>query len=311
MGMLVEGTWKTGDFPKDEEGRFVRQATTFRGRVAEGGEHPPEAGRYHLYISWACPWAHRTAILRRVKGLEDAVSLSSVDAFMGEDGWTFSGDFPDPLFGLSHLRDVYTKADPEYTGRVTTPVLWDKETNAIVNNESREILRMLDHEFGDLANDADFCPPDLEDDVERVLDEIYDPINNGVYRSGFARTQSAYEEAVTELFEALDYWENVLGEQRYLCGDRVTEADWAMFTTLVRFDAVYHGHFKCNVRRIVDYENLWGYVRDLYQYPGVSETVFLEHIKRHYYSSHESVNPTRIVPVGPEIDFTTPHGRGG
>lgn len=311
MGMLVEGTWKTGDFPKDGEGRFVRSSTTIRDRITADGSsgHPPEAGRYHLYISWACPWAHRTAILRKVKGLEDAISLSSVDAVMGGDGWTFSGDFPDPLFGMSHLRDVYTKADPEYTGRVTTPVLWDKETGSIVNNESREIIRMLDHEFGDLSNDTDFCPPGLEDDVERTLDEIYEPINNGVYRSGFAQSQSAYEEAVGELFDALDRWEEVLGWQRYLCGDRITEADWAMFTTLVRFDAVYHGHFKCNVRRIVDYPNLWGYARDLCQYPGVADTVFLGEIKTHYYSSHESINPTRIVPAGPEIDFTTPHNR--
>ena len=311
MGMLVEGAWKTGDLPKDGEGRFVRSSTTIRDRITADGSsgHPPEAGRYHLYVAWACPWAHRTAILRKVKGLEDIVSLSSVDAFMGGDGWTFSGDFPDPLFAMSHLRDVYTKADPEYTGRVTTPVLWDKETGSIVNNESREIIRMLDHEFGGLSNDTDFCPPGLEDDVERTFDEIYEPINNGVYRSGFAQSQSAYEEAVGELFDALDHWEGILGNQRYLCGDRITEADWAMFTTLVRFDAVYHGHFKCNVRRIVDYPNLWGYARDLYQYPGVADTVFLGEIKTHYYSSHESVNPTRIVPVGPEIDFTTPHGR--
>ncbi|MGH3089489.1 MAG: glutathione S-transferase family protein [Rubrobacteraceae bacterium] len=311
MGMLVEGTWKTGDVPKDEEGRFVRQATTFRGRISADGSSGfvAEAGRYHLYVAWACPWAHRTAILRKVKGLEDATSLSSVQPFMGSEGWTFSEDFPDPLFGMSHLSDIYVKADPEYTGRVTTPVLWDRETNSIVNNESREIIRMLDHEFGEISNDKDFCPPDLEGEVERVLDEIYEPINNGVYRSGFARTQGAYDEAVTELFDALDRWEDVLSTQRYLCGDRVTEADWAMFTTLVRFDAVYHGHFKCNVRRIVDYPNLWGYLRDLYQCPGVSETVFLDQIKTHYYSSHETVNPTRIVPKGPVIDFTTPHGR--
>lgn len=315
MGMLVEGRWKTGEFPKDEEGRFVRQKTTFRGRITADGSsgHPAEAGRYHLYISWACPWAHRTAILRTVKGLEEAISLSSVEPYMGKDGWTFSaeGEFADPLFGESHLRDIYVRADPDATGRVTTPVLWDKETGEIVNNESREIIRMLDHEFEELASGPDFCPPDLEDEIERVLDEIYEPVNNGVYRAGFATTQAAYEEAVTELFEALDRWEDVLGGRRYLCGDRITEADWAMFTTLVRFDAVYHGHFKCNIRRIVDYPNLWGYVRDLYAYPGVAETVRLDQIKKHYYTSHESVNPTRIVPVGPAIDFATPHGREG
>lgn len=313
MGMLVEGRWETGAFPKDAEGRFVRQKTTFRERVTVDGSsgHPAEAGRYHLYIAWACPWAHRTAIMRKVKGLEDAISLSSVEPFMGEDGWTFSadGEFSDPLFSEGHLRDIYVKAAPDVTGRVTTPVLWDKETGTIVNNESREIIRMLDHEFIGIANDTDFCPPDLEPDVERALDEIYEPINNGVYRSGFATTQAAYEEAVTDVFDALDRWEDVLGEQRYLAGDRVTEADWAMFATLVRFDAVYHGHFKCNIRRIVDYPNLWGYLRELYQYPGVAETVRLDQIKTHYYSSHETVNPTRIVPKGPAIDFTTPHDR--
>jgi glutathionyl-hydroquinone reductase len=248
-----------------------------------------------------------------LEGLEGAISLSSVEPHMGDDGWTFSdrgGRYPDPLYGARFLREIYLKADPAYTGRVTPPVLWDTERETIVSNESREIINMLDTEFGDFATlEADFYPGDLREEIEATLDELYEPVNNGVYRSGFATTQSAYEEAVTELFEALDRWEDVLGERRFLCGDRITLADWAFFTTLVRFDAVYHGHFKCNVRRVVDYPNLWGYLRDLYQRPGVAATVDLDHIKHHYYTSHESINPTRIVPAGPAIDFTGPHGR--
>ncbi|HET7479373.1 MAG TPA: glutathione S-transferase family protein, partial [Rubrobacteraceae bacterium] len=272
-----------------------------------------EAGRYHLYIAWACPWAHRTAIMRKLKGLEDAIGLSAVGSFMGDDGWAFydePGVIPDTVNGAHYLREVYAKADPEYTGRVTTPVLWDKETGTIVNNESREIIRMLDTEFGEFSTTgADYCPDGLRDEIDAIITAIYEPINNGVYRSGFATSQEAYEEAVTELFDALDYWEGVLSERRYLCGGRITEADWCMFPTLVRFDAVYHGHFKCNLRRIVDYPNLWGYLRDLYQQPGVAETVNMEHIKKHYYRSHESINPTRIVPKGPILDFSGTHGR--
>jgi glutathionyl-hydroquinone reductase len=315
LGVLVEGDWKVGSLKSDDKGRFVRSETTFRDRVSADGSSgfPVESGRYHLYVSWACPWAHRTAILRKLKGLEGEISLSSVEPFMDENGWSFSngaGEFPDPLHGAGFLREIYTRADPGYTGRVTTPVLWDKIEGKIVNNESREIMKMLDTEFEHLASkDANFYPEDLRDEIEATLDELYEPVNNGVYRSGFARRQAAYEEAVTELFDALDHWEGVLSARRYLCGERVTEADWAFFTTLVRFDAVYHGHFKCNVRRIVDYPNLWGYLRDLYQYPGVAGTVDIGHIKEHYYRSHEGINPTRIVPKGPAIDFTTPHGR--
>ena len=315
LGVLVEGQWKVGSLKSDEKGRFVRSETTFRDRVSADGSSgfPVEAGRYHLYVSRACPWAHRTAILRKLKGLEEGISLSSVEPFMGENGWAFSngtGPFSDPLHGAGYLREIYTRADPGYTGRVTTPVLWDKKEGTIVNNESREIMKMLDAEFEPLAwKDANFYPEDLREEIEATLDELYEPVNNGVYRSGFAGKQEAYDEAVTELFDALDRWEGVLSERRYLCGDRVTEADWAFFTTLVRFDAVYHGHFKCNVRRIVDYPNLWGYLRDLYQYPGVAGTVDIGHIKEHYYRSHESINPTRIVPKGLAIDFTAPHGR--
>jgi len=312
MGMLVEGEWKTENRLRDEDGRFVRSDTSFRDRVTVDGSSgfPAEAGRYHLYVSWACPWAHRTAIMRKLKGLEDAISLSSVAPFMGEDGWTFSDEFQDSLYGAGRLREVYTKADPRYTGRVTTPVLWDKERETIVNNESREVIRMLDNEFEEFAaTEADFVPEGLREEIEDTISAIYNPINNGVYRSGFASTQAAYDEAVTELFDALDHWESVLSEQRYLCGEVVTEADWCMFTTLVRFDPVYHYHFKCNLRRISDYPNLWGYLRDLYQTPGVAETVDLDHIKRHYYTSHESVNPTRIIPKGPILDLDEPHDR--
>ncbi|HEY0128440.1 MAG TPA: glutathione S-transferase family protein [Rubrobacteraceae bacterium] len=314
-GMMVEGEWKTERQWQNTDGRFVRSATSFRDWITADGSSgfPAEAGRYHLYVAWACPWAHRTAILRKLKGLEEAVGISAVGSFMGEDGWAFydePGVIPDAVNGAHYLREVYAKADPEYTGRVTTPVLFDRETETIVNNESREIVRMLDTEFGEFTTtDADFCPGELHEEVDATIDAIYEPINNGVYRSGFATTQEAYEEAVTELFDALDRWERVLGVWRYLCGDRITEADWCFFPTLVRFDAVYHGHFKCNLRRIVDYPNLWGYLRDLYGQPGVAETVNMDHIKKHYYRSHESINPTRVVPKGPLLDFTEPHER--
>ena len=316
-GMLVAGEWNTESRLRDEGGRFKRTQTSFRDRVTADGSSgfEAEAGRYHLYVAWACPWAHRTAIMRKLKGLEEAIGLSAVGSFMGDDGWAFydePGAIPDTLNGAKYLREVYQKADPDYTGRVTTPVLWDKERGTIVNNESREIMRMLDHEFdavGGARSDVNFCPKDLECEVDETITAIYEPINNGVYRSGFATTQGAYEEAVTELFDALDHWEAVLGERRYLCGDRVTEADWCMFPTLLRFDPVYVGHFKCNLRRIVDYPNLWGYLRDLYRYPGVKDTVNMEHIKKHYYASHESINPTRIVPKGPILNLDEPHDR--
>jgi putative glutathione S-transferase len=313
--MLVDGEWKTERQWQNEDGRFVRSTTSFRDWITADGSSgcPAEAGRYHLYIAWACPWAHRTAIIRRLKGLEGVIGLSAVGSFMGDDGWAFydePGAIPDTVNGARYLREVYLKADPGYTGRVTTPVLWDKEKASIVNNESREIVRMLDTRFGELATvDADFFPEGLREEIDATIDTIYEPINNGVYRSGFATTQEAYEEAVTELFEALDHWESVLGARRYLCGELPTEADWCLFPTLVRFDAVYHGHFKCNLRRIVDYPNLWGYLKDLYQCPGVAGTVNMEHIKKHYYQSHESVNPTRIVPKGPILNLDEPHDR--
>ncbi len=314
-GMMVEGEWKTQRQWQNTDGRFVRSETSFRGWITADGSsgYPAAAGRYHLYIAWACPWAHRTAILRKLKGLEDVIGLSAAGSFMGEDGWAFHdepGVIPDTVNGAHYLREVYARADPGYTGRVTTPVLFDKETGTIVNNESREIVRMLDTQFEDFAAiDADFCPEGLREEIDATIDAIYEPVNNGVYRSGFATTQEAYEEAVTELFDALDGWEEALSTRRYLCGDRITEADWCLFPTLVRFDAAYHGHFKCNLRRIVDYPNLWGYLKDLYQTPGVAETVNMDHIKKHYYQSHESINPTRIVPKGPILDLTEPHDR--
>jgi putative glutathione S-transferase len=314
-GAFVKGEWKTERQWKNTDGRFVRQATSFRGWISADGSSgfPAQAGRYHLYIAWACPWAHRTAIMRRLKGLEEVMGLSAVGSFMGEDGWAFydePGVIPDNVNGAEFLREVYLKADPSYTGRVTTPVLWDRETGTIVNNESREIVRMFDTEFEEFATtDAAFFPEDLRDEIDETIDAIYEPINNGVYRTGFATRQEVYDEAVIDVFDALDYWEDVLAGRRYLCGDRVTEADWCLFPTLVRFDSVYHGHFKCNLRRIVDYPNLWGYLRDLYQQPGVAETVNMDHIKKHYYRSHESINPTRIVPKGPILDFTWPHER--
>lgn len=316
LGMLIDGQWVTKREQEDQQGRFVRPSTTFRNWITADGSsgYPAEAGRYHLYVSLACPWAHRTLLMRQLKGLTEAISVSVVHPVMGENSWEFSADEPgstaDEVNGADYLWQIYTKVEPDYTGRVTVPVLWDKQTNTIVNNESREIIRMLDREFGAIAqSDLDLCPKALEPAVEEAMDAIYTPINNGVYRAGFATTQSAYDEAVTELFEALDHWENVLDQQRYLCGDRLTEADLCMFTTLFRFDAVYYVHFKCNLQRIVDYPNLWGYLRDLYQHPEVKATCNLDHIKRHYYKSHPDVNPTGIVPKGPILNFETPHGR--
>lgn len=313
---MVSGAWTNEWYTPDQEGRFVRGETRFRGSVTARGTSgfPAEVGRYHLYVSLACPWAHRTLIMRRWKKLEGAISLSIVDPFMGEDGWTFSdapGAIADSVNGAKCLWEVYKKALPDYTGRVTVPVLWDKKTGTIVNNESREIIRMLDVEF-DAVGDASvsYCPEELRAEIDHTIDALYQPVNNGVYRAGFAVTQRAYDEAVTEVFEALDHWDAVLAGRRYLCGEALTEADVCFFTTLVRFDPVYHGHFKCNVRRIADYPHLSGYLRDLYQTPGVRETVDFDHIKQHYYRSHPTINPTRIVPKGPLMDLLAPHGRG-
>ncbi|MFH6781117.1 MULTISPECIES: glutathione S-transferase family protein [Methylobacterium] len=319
MGLLVDGVWHDRWYDtKETGGRFVRKDAAFRnwvtrdgtaGPSGEGG-FPAEPGRYHLYVSLACPWAHRTLIVRALKGLEDAVSVSVVDPHMGHEGWVFGdspGASPDTVNGATRLYEVYRKADPHYTGRVTVPVLWDKARDTIVSNESAEIVRMLNAAFG--GTGPDLCPEDLRPEIEAVNARVYDRVNNGVYKAGFATSQDAYAEAVTALFEELDALDARLDRSRYLMGDRLTEADIRLFTTLVRFDPVYVGHFKCNLRRIADYPNLAPYLRDLYQTPGIAETVNLTHIKRHYYESHPTINPTGIVPLGPVLDYDAPHGR--
>lgn len=315
MGLLINGTWSDQWYTPDEKGRFIRSEAKFRNQVTADGHSgfKAEAGRYHLYVSHACPWSTRTVIMRKLKGLEDTIGLSVLDPYMGENGWFFSdgpGCIPDRVNHKQFLYEIYTAAMPDYTGRVTVPVLWDTQTGTIVSNESREIIRMLDTEFEVFAeNKVSFRPAGLETRIDRTIDAIYEPINNGVYRAGFSTTQEAYEEAVAELFATLDYWESVLDGQRFLVGDVITEADWCLFVTLYRFDSVYFNHFKCNLRRIQDYPNLWDYTRELYQYPGVAECCFMDHAKNHYYRSHPMINPTRIVPVGPIIDFDAAHDR--
>ena len=322
MGLLVDGQWQDKWYDTEASGgRFVREDAGFRNWVtADGsagltgvGGFKAEANRYHLYVSLACPWAHRTTIYRKLKGLEDMISLSVVHPFMDDKGWTFAegaGVIADPIVNASYLYEVYVAAKPDYTGRVTVPILWDKKTNTIVSNESSEIIRMLNSAFDEAgATDVNFLPKALLAEIDTINEFVYSAVNNGVYKAGFATTEAAYKEAVVTLFDALDTLEARLANQRYLLGDTITEADWRLFTTLVRFDAVYVGHFKCNIRRIVDYPNLWGYLRDLYQVPGIAETVSIEHIKAHYYTSHANINPTRIIPVGPLLDFNEPHDR--
>jgi putative glutathione S-transferase len=299
----------------DDDGRFVRQDSRFRDAVTADGSSGfrAEPGRYHLYVSLACPWAHRTIIVRRLKGLEDVISMSVVDPVRDERGWAFRegpGHGADPVNGFAFLSEAYRVSDPEFSGRVTVPVLWDRQTGRIVSNESAEILRMLNSAF-DAWGDAglDLYPEDLREEIDEVNDGVYRDVNNGVYRAGFAVTQEAYEEAFDALFAALEGLDRRLADRRYLMGERITEADWRLFTTLIRFDAVYVGHFKCNLRRIADFPSLWPYLRDLYQVPGVAETVDFDHIKRHYYVTHDSINPTGIVPKGPALDLNQPHGR--
>ena len=322
MGLLIDGHWVDQWYDTDaNQGRFVRSDSQFRNWITADGSAGPsgeggfeaEPGRYHLYISLACPWAHRALIFRAIKGLEAMISVSVVNSFMGEHGWTFAPEpdaTGDELYGLDYLYQLYLKADPAYSGRVTVPILWDKQRQTIVNNESAEIIRMLNTAFDDLGAAAgDYYPPLLRSEIDTLNDEIYDRINNGVYKAGFATTQDAYEQAVIPLFEALDALDHRLGTHRYLTGSQLTEADWRLFTTLIRFDAVYHGHFKCNLKRIVDYTNLWGYVRELYQWPGIAGTVNMTHIKQHYYRSHATINPSGIVPAGPILALTEPHQR--
>jgi glutathionyl-hydroquinone reductase len=300
---------------QSKSGEFNRQEDAFRGWVTCNGSsgYPAEANRYHLYVSLACPWAHRTIILRKLKGLEHAIGMTVVDPVRDERGWAFRdgpGHSTDPVNGFAFLSEAYAATDPSFTGRVTVPVLWDTNTKRIVSNSDDDLLRMLNSEFSDFAsNDHDFYPAALRPEVDELNEFVYQRVNNGVYRAGFATHQRPYEAAAQQLFEALDQLDERLSRGRYLLGDVMTEADWRLFPTLIRFDAVYHGHFKCNLRRLVDYQHLWPYLRDLYQHDGVRETVNFDHIKRHYYVTHERINPTRIVPIGPELDLNAPHGR--
>ena len=317
MGQLVDGVWQADtQAVRSQDGRFIRTDPQFRDFITADGSSgfKAEAGRYHLYISLACPWAHRTLIFRRLKGLEDVISLSIVDPLMADQGWAFGdseGCIADPLFGASTMHEIYTQARADYSGRVTVPVLWDRERATIVNNESPEIIRMFNSEFAAFAPETlDYYPAELRDEIDAVNERVYEDVNNGVYRTGFAATQESYEEAFYRLFAALDWLEARLETRRYLCGAAITEADWRLFTTLVRFDCVYVGHFKCNLRRIADYTCLSNYLRELYQIPGIAELCNFRHIKEHYYRSHESINPTRIVPRGPELTLDQPHDRG-
>ena len=322
MGLLVEGQWHTDWFDTQSTGgEFVRKQALFRNWVTADGEPGPtgrggfkaEQGRYHLYVSLACPWAHRTLIFRMLKGLDDIISISVVNPFMGDEGWTFEpGDavIADKVNHKMRLHEIYTKAMPGYSGRVTVPVLWDKQQHTIVSNESADIIRMFNSAFDGIgAKAGDFYPADKRTEIDMVNDLIYHNVNNGVYRAGFATTQSAYQQAVTRVFDVLNQLECKLNQQRYLIGDQLTEADWRLFTTLIRFDAVYVGHFKCNKKRIVDYPALFNYLLELYQYPGIAKTVDIDYIKLHYYGSHESINPTRIIPIGPKLDFEQSHDR--
>jgi len=322
MGQLVEGRWEDVWYDtKSTKGKFARQSAAFRNWITPSGEpgssgdggFNAESGRYHLYVSLACPWAHRTLIFRKLKGLEDSISVSVVNHFMGAEGWTFepgNGVIADTVNNASRVHEIYTLAQPNYTGWVTVPVLWDKQKKTIVSNESSEIIRMFNSAFDDVgALAGDYYPEMLRDEIDALNDTIYSTVDNGVYKAGFAVTQAAYEEAANALFATFDVLEERLSKQRYLIGSQLTEADWRLFTTLLRFDPVYVGHFKCNRRRLIDHTNLWEYVCDLYQIPGIAETVNLDYIKKHYYQSHTAVNPTGIVPIGPEIDYSVPHSR--
>lgn len=321
MGLLVDGQWQDKWYDTNKSGgRFERSEAQFRNWITADGSAGPtgsdgfkaESGRYHLYVSFACPWAHRTLIFRKLKGLEKHITFSAVAPEMLANGWEFrvGTELADPLYDLQFMHQIYTKANPDYSGRVTVPVLWDKQQQTVVSNESADIIRMLNSAFNEItSNQDDYYPQHLRAAIDEVNDMVYDNVNNGVYKSGFATSQEAYEEAFISLFAALDKLEQTLAGNRYLTGNTLTEADWRLFTTLVRFDAVYVGHFKCNQKRIVDYPNLWGFVRDLYQVEGVAKTVNMQHIKTHYYVSHDMINPTGVVPKGPEIDFMAPHDR--
>lgn len=323
MAMMIKGQLQQDWLEKEiEDGDFKRMESTFRNWITPDGSAGPsgkagfaaQAGRYHLYISHACPWAHRTVIFRKLKKLESVIGLSVVEPDMLEQGWFFSEDetspYRDHVYGFKYMHQLYTLADAEYTGQITVPVLWDKQQQTIVNNESSEIIRMLNSGFGQFTEvSTDYYPAEYRGEIDRINELVYENINNGVYRCGFATSQEAYESAFHKLFDALDQVESILSQQAYLAGETITEADWRLFTTLVRFDAVYFGHFKCNLKRIADYPNLWNYLKQLYQQEGIAETVNLDYIKRHYYYSHTSINPSRIIPLGPELDFDSGHDR--
>lgn len=323
MGLLVDGEWHDRWYDTDKtEGKFVRSKAQFRNWITADGAAGPdgksgfkaEAGRYHLYGSYACPWVHRVLIFRKLKGLEEMIDVSFVHWYMAEHGWTFEKDedgiVGDKQFGLEYAHQIYTKADPKYSGRVTVPIIWDKQQQTIVSNESSEIIRMLNSAFDQIgAKPGDYYPEAHREEIDQINDRVYNTLNNGVYKCGFATSQKAYDEAVEPLFETLDWLEERLATRRFLVGDQPTEADWRLFPTLLRFDPVYVGHFKCSKKRIVDYPNLWAYTRDLYQWPGIADTINLDHVRKHYHISHDTINPHRILPVAPELDFTTPHGR--
>ena len=321
MGLLINGVWQEQEPAATKDGHFERRDSAFHNWITPDGRPGPTgqdgfratAGRYHLYVSLACPWAHRTLIMRTLKGLQDIIPISVTHWLMGQHGWTFAageGVIPDPLYHSRYLHELYTRADDEYSGRATVPVLWDQHTQTIVNNESADIIRMLGSAFDQAgAQPGDYYPRALRPEIDAINHRVYETLNNGVYKAGFATTQAAYLDAVEPLFDTLDWLEDRLSQSRFLCGDTLTEADIRLFATLVRFDAVYHGHFKCNIRRVVDYRNLWAYTRDIFQLPGVAETVDFGHIKRHYYMSHRRINPTGIVPVGPDLVFDAPADR--
>jgi putative glutathione S-transferase len=323
MGQLVDGVWKDQWYDTSSTGgAFVRDTSKFRNWVTADGSAAPTgqggfkaaSGRYHLYVSHACPWAHRTMIFRALKGLQDHIGVSVVHPEMLDEGWEFRTDFDgatgDRQFGLNYLREIYLRVQPDMTGRVTVPVLWDHEIGTIVSNESADIIRMFNSAFNDITgNHDDYYPADLRGRIDAINTRIYDTVNNGVYKAGFATSQDAYDKAVGPLFDSLDWIEELLADHRYLAGDRVTEADWRLLTTVLRFDGVYHTHFKCNRRRIVDYPNLWGWAREMYQWPDVAGTVRSDHYLHHYYVSHDMINPHRIVPIGPDDDWSAPHYR--
>lgn len=323
MGLLIDGEWRDKWYDTESTGgKFERSTSKFRNWVTADGSAGPsgksgfqaQSGRYHLYVSYACPWAHRALIFRALKDLTDHISVSVVHPDMMEDGWTFATDFGgatgDTLFGSNFLRDIYIKADPNFTGRVTVPVLWDKAQNTIVSNESAEIIRMFNSAFNEITgNTDDYWPTDLREQIADINERVYETVNNGVYKAGFATSQDAYDDAVHPLFDSLAWLESILENNRFLAGNKLTEADWRLFTTLARFDLVYHTHFKCNHKRLTDYPNLWAYTRQLYQHADIAETVHFDHIVRHYHFSQTTVNPHQIIPINPTVDFTAPHGR--